>query len=123
MSEAFLPLGRFHRPLSWAARLTQATRVEEVVAMAREYLASWRPHDLRLLPSECLPPVLDSAEDITEFARLLAVRQFDPPDRSPGLDRMAAFFVKASWRIAQITGAMLAGVPTQRRVSQVASRR
>lgn len=113
MSDVFVNWGRFYRRARWGELLAHATVPSEVALIAKDYLAAWHPNEIGALPPECRATTIANSDDVVEFARILSVQQFDPQQRSAELDRMAAFFVRASWRIAAIAGAMRAGPRSQ----------
>ena len=107
MSESGNYWGRHYPAKTWGERLVHARDASEVVLVAQDFVSAWQPDELAALPSECRPTEIESGVDVAEFARVQAIHQFDTEERSAGHDRMTAFFVKASCRIAEVSGAML----------------
>ena len=91
--------------LNWFHQLDRAASVADVVRVTRDYLATWPPETLALLPPECRPGRLKSHEDIDELhARLVEEyrRTRLEGTRLSALQRMTSFIVRASMRIAQL---------------------
>ena len=93
--------------LTWFHQLDRAATVADVVRVTRDYLATWPPETLALLPAECRPGRLKSHEDIDELHACLAdeyrrTRLEGTP--LSALQRMTSFIVRASMRLAQLDG-------------------
>lgn len=91
--------------LSWQGRLDSSTSPEEVVAIARDFLAAFTPYELATLPDKCRPPgKLYDGEDLTTFAFELARHNCDQDsDGSAALvHKFANFFCHASIRLSEI---------------------
>ena len=97
--------------LSWFRQIDNARSPLEVVAVARDYVASWMPHDLGRLPPACRPGKLRDAIDIEDLhARLVEEYRVS---RSTGedlrlLQELTSFMVRASIRVAELGN----GAPT-----------
>ena len=89
----------------WEGRLHEASTREEVVSVAREFVARWSPAELAALPVESLPAKIVDDEDVSQYALRLMQRSCagDRMDDGP-LQHLASFFNHASSRLAQITG-------------------
>jgi len=90
--------------LYWSRQIDAATSAMEVVAIARDYLATWTPKDLAKLPRECRPGRVKSPGDIEQLHASL-VEEYRQ-DRLAGeelsaLQRLTSFIVRASVRLAQ----------------------
>jgi len=86
-------------------QLDHAVSAAEVVALARDYLASFTPYDLAALPDVCRPPgKLYDAEDVTTYAFDLVRHDFEKePERVARLvHQLAGFFSYASVRLSEI---------------------
>ena len=63
----FLPSIRFE---DWKVRIVEAGDLPQLMQVARDYLASWSPEDLRMLPSDLAATALMNADDIVARATL-----------------------------------------------------
>src|SRR6187549_397945 len=91
--------------LSWFQQIDAANSPSEVVAVTRDYLATWTPDELGLLPAQCRPGRVKDAQDI-ENLHVNLVEEYGR-NRLGGealvsLQRMTSFIVRASVRIAQL---------------------
>jgi hypothetical protein len=97
---------------SWYSQLDRAKTVSEAVAVARDFMATWSPEDLALLPPACRPGRLRDEEDIEALHEMLVEAYRDARTTGRELDalqRMTSFMVRTSIRIAEITGESSAG--------------
>jgi hypothetical protein len=82
-----------------------ATDPEQIVQLANRFVAAHDESERARLPSHCLPPAIETPQDVCNYAFRLTQEQlrFGGP-LGPGLllDRMALFFSLASSRIAQL---------------------
>jgi len=92
----------------WAACLASATREDDVINAANEYVASWTQAELARLPSECRPPVFHTPQQISNYAFVLTRAELAG---NLANDRMLAFFSHASQRVAII--AHVRGAPAR----------
>ena len=83
-------------------RLVGADSVEAVIAVVRDYLAQWDPHELARLPENCRPDAVNSAEDVQWWADTFAVEYQAGEIVSRELQEMHDFFQSAAGRIRQI---------------------
>lgn len=88
--------------ISWQERFDLAQSESEVVAVARDYLASLDPFEVAQLPEWCKPRKLFDASDIASYAFDLAREHTRQSQAAPGVHRMAALFVHANIRLSQI---------------------
>lgn len=93
--------------LSWQGRLANSTSPEEVVAIARDFLAAFTPYELATLPDKCRPPgKLYDGEDLTTFAFELARHNYscaqDPDGSAALVHKFANFFCHASIRLSEM---------------------
>lgn len=91
--------------ISWQGQLDAATSASDVVAVARDYLATFSPYELAGLPEICRPPSkLYDGEDITTYAFDLVRHDFEkePPAVAELVHRLANFFSHASIRLSEI---------------------
>jgi hypothetical protein len=93
-------------PLTWAQRLESAETPEEVVSIAREFIAQFTPYEIHALPAPCKPPAkfVDEA-DIGAYAYALVRHECeDNAEHAQLVHKMAAFFSTAAKRIAELLG-------------------
>lgn len=91
------------RANSWQERLDLAETEDDVVLVARDYLASLHHSEIADLPEVCKPRKLFTAADVGTYAFDLA--RCDCEDRegiAKLVHRLAAFFVSANVRLSQI---------------------
>jgi hypothetical protein len=92
--------------VSWAQRLAAARTESEVVAVARDFLATFSPYDLARLPEECRPGRIVDGSDVNDFALLLV--RYDQDDRQGTarcIHRLTTFFTNASIRLSELLAA------------------
>lgn len=90
--------------LYWSRQIDAATSATEVVAVARDYLATWTPKDLAKLPLECRPGRVKSRGDIEQLHAGLVEeyhRNRLTGEELSALQRLTSFIVRASVRLAQ----------------------
>jgi hypothetical protein len=85
--------------IDWENRLGAATTEPEVVALAKDFLASFTPGEIARLPESCRPRKLFDADDVTNYAFELAWRNCED---GGVIERFARFFSQASRRLSQI---------------------
>ena len=89
-------------PLTWQERLDQAVTEDEVVAVAREYLATVTPQEIARLPDAVRPGKLVDANDVTTYAFDLVRSECDDPAGTGTLQRLAHIMSRASIRLSEI---------------------
>jgi hypothetical protein len=93
--------------LYWFRQIDDANSAREVVAIVRDYLATWTPKDLAKLPSGCRPGRVKSPGDIEQLHACL-VEEYRQDrlagDELSALQRLTSFIVRASVRLAQFGG-------------------
>ena len=92
---------------SWYSQLDRAKTVGEAVGVARDFMATWSPDELALLPASCRPGRLRDDEDVEMLHGTLveAYRLSRATGRElDALQRMTSFIVRASIRLAELTG-------------------
>ncbi len=90
-------------PVGWQDQLEDADNVHDVIAIVRDFLASWDRHDLADLPEPCRPGKMFDANDVQSYA--LQLLRFDCASDSGAaqlITRMASFFSNASARLSAI---------------------
>ena len=86
-------------------QLSRASTVDEIVAVTRDYLASWSPVDLERLPDNCRPAWVRTPDDIEQWADRLAAesaRAMLVLEDERRLDRLTSHFLIASVRLRQL---------------------
>lgn len=98
--------------IAWYHQLEDATSAVEVVSIARDYLASWTPHELSKLPQSVRPGKLRDASDI-ELLHEALIDEFRTSQASgeelARLQELTSFVVRATQRIAELGNAEAAG--------------
>ena len=91
----------------WFRQIDSATSAGEIVAVARDYLATWTPKELAKLPRECRPGRVKSPGDIEQLHACL-VEEYRQNrlagEELSALQRLTSFVVRASVRLAQFDG-------------------
>lgn len=93
--------------LAWFRQIDDARTLGEVVAVARDYLARWSPQELASIPEPCRPGRLRDHRDLEELhARLVEEYRRDrlEGEARAAVQRLTSFCVRASVRIAQLSG-------------------
>lgn len=96
----------------WFRQIDAATSAAEVVAVARDYLATWTPKDLAKLPRECRPGRVKSRGDLEQLhASLVEEYRLNrlAGEELSALQRLTSFVVRACVRLAQFDGGKDAG--------------
>jgi hypothetical protein len=91
--------------ISWYRQLANAKGTLEVVAIVRDYLTTWTPHDLARLPQAARPGRIRDEEDV-ELLHSAAVEEYRST-RATGedldlLQQLTSLLVRASMRIAEL---------------------
>ena len=87
--------------VGWHGMLNEAVTQEDVVAIARDYLAQWSPQEISRLPAVLRPGKIVDADDIACYAVALVQEQV-AAEQVPAVHKMATFFSNASLRLSQI---------------------
>ena len=88
---------------TWPGNLHAARTEEEVVEVARDFLATFGPTELASIPARLRPPRLRDGKDVTDYAyTLVRFRVDDERSSSALIDRLSAFFSDATVRISQL---------------------
>jgi len=92
---------------SWYSQLDRAKTVGDAVAVARDFMATWSPEELALLPPSCRPGRLRDEEDVEALHATLVEAYRQSRATGPELDalqRITSFVVRASIRLAELGG-------------------
>ena len=96
--------GRHERPSGlWPHVLDGATNEQDLVAIVRNYLATWSPEEIARLPVSCRPGKVIDGEDVSDYAFRLASSHVDfsgPLADRLLLERLMGFFTHAAARFA-----------------------
>lgn len=96
------PLHPHGHPLTWQERLDQALTEDEVVSVAREYLATVTPQEVARMPVAVRPGKLVDANDVTTYAFDLVRAECDDAMGTSALQRLAHIMSRASIRLSEI---------------------
>lgn len=90
--------------VGWQGRLAAAASREDVVGVARDFLALVGPEEIARMPADCRPGKLVDGDDVANYAVTLARRSCDPDCLGDhNLQRVGAFFGDALARLTQLT--------------------
>jgi len=92
---------------SWFSQLDRAKSTADVLAVTRDFLATWGPDELQLLPPDCRPGRLRDEEDVETLHSTLveAYRVSRATGRElEALQRLTSFIVRASIRLSEVNG-------------------
>jgi len=91
--------------LPWFQQLDRARDTAQVVAIARDYLATWTPEELAKLPAACRPGRIRAAADLEDL-HACAVDAFrttrDSGETLKALQLITSFLVRANLRLVQL---------------------
>jgi len=92
--------------VSWSDRLDAARNENELLEVARDFLATFSPYDLARLPESMRPGRLVDANDVSELAFVLLSHGAHDVSGAPrGLHRLRRFFTHASVRVSELMAA------------------
>jgi hypothetical protein len=90
--------------IGWQKRLDEASTLEEVVDVCRDFLVLWKPAELAELGVDFRPAQHLEVGDVSPYAlKLLMKMGVGDRATAPMLHRMSTFFTKAALRLADIT--------------------
>jgi hypothetical protein len=90
---------------TWQMLLDSAAAEHEVVHIARDFIASFTPHEVELMPVECRPRKLVDGDDVARYGYDLAMHRWDREDAGTAVvEVFAKFFADASERVARVCG-------------------
>lgn len=87
---------------TWQQRLDVARTPQEVVDIARDFVATFTAYELYALPEPCRPSTKLFAEDIPHLAFELVRHGCATAETAGTVHRLAAFFAHAAGRLAQL---------------------
>lgn len=85
--------------------LREVTNDEDVVRLARDYLAQWSPDELAFIPRDSRPGHIRDAEDIADTAMALTRARISSFEPETALTEMEGFFAQACVRLSQLEAA------------------
>jgi hypothetical protein len=88
--------------ITWQQALDSAHTSQKVVRLAREFVATFSPLEIELLPAGCRPSAKIFEEDIAAYAFDLVRYEMDHGDLPELLHKLARFFSHAATRLGQI---------------------
>ena len=90
-----------HPSRSWHGVLDEAASPDEVVAVARDFIARLSPEEFSALPPDCRPRKLVDADDVVDYAVTLARESCAGESLADSLlHQIAAFFTHACARLS-----------------------
>lgn len=87
---------------TWQQRVAAARTAQEVVDIARDFVASFTPYELQAVPETYRPSTRLFADDIPHLAFDLVRHECVDAQAAEVIQRLAAFFSHASARLAQL---------------------
>lgn len=88
---------------TWQMLLESSQDEHDVVRVARDFVASFTPHEIELLPPSCRPAKLVDGGDIASYGYDLTLHRWDDDEAAaPIIQAFARFFADATLRLAQI---------------------
>jgi hypothetical protein len=98
--------------ITWYHLIDNATSIPEVVGVARDYIASWTPQEIALLPERCRPGKVRDAYDIELLHDCVIEEYRDSLASGEGLSRLqelTSFLVQAMQRITDLSARNASG--------------
>lgn len=112
--------------VTWYRLLDSARTPLEVVAIARDYLATWTPEEIARLPVAVRPKKLRDERDVEDLHSALVEEYRDTVATGLALDalqRLTTFMVRATIRISELAEPRATGEPSSARSKSAAPRR
>ncbi len=98
--------------IAWYHLIDNATSTPEVVGVARDYIASWTPREIGLLPERCRPGKLRDAYDI-ELLHDCVIEEYRGSQATgeelSRLQELTSFVVQAMQRITDLSAQNASG--------------
>lgn len=88
---------------TWQHRLDVASHPDEIVDVARDFLATFSPYELHALPEACRPPQKLFADDIATYAFELTTHECNTAQPGELVYKLARFFSHAATRLATLS--------------------
>ena len=112
--------------VTWYRLLDNAKHPLEVVAVARDYLATWTPEEIARLPADVRPGKLRDERDIEELHSMLVDQYRNTAATGLALDalqRLTTFMVRAVIRISELSQPKPTAEPSSTKPKTAAPRR
>jgi len=112
--------------VTWYRLLDNARNSLEVVAIARDYLATWTPEEIARLPAVARPGKLRDERDMEDLHSILVEQYRSTVATGPALDalqRLTTFMVRAMIRISELSGPKPTNEPVSKKPKNAAPRR
>jgi len=112
--------------VTWYRLLDNAKNSLEVVAIARDYLATWTPDEISRLPPAVRPGKLRDESDVEDLHSRLVDEYRDTAATGAALDalqRITTFMVRSTLRLAELAEPKPTGEPGSPKQKSAASRR
>lgn len=88
----------------WRNLIRASGHEEEVLSLVRDHMARWSPEEIARLPEDCRPGRIRDAEDISQWAFLLASNHCAGYGRDDDglLERMLELVTQAAIRLSEL---------------------
>jgi hypothetical protein len=91
----------------WRNVIRESQHEDEVIQLVRDQMARWSPEEIARLPEDCRPGRVRDAEDISQWAFVLATNHcaataHEQEHDEKLLDRMLEFVTQAAVRICEL---------------------
>jgi hypothetical protein len=90
----------------WFTRLDHAKSSAELITVVKDFMATWTPAELALLPEKCRPSSIND-EQYVECLRSTLVEEYRVTDATGNelelLQRLTSFFLRASIRLSELS--------------------
>ena len=93
--------------LQWHHKVEACEDTSQLLSVARDYLASWEPEDLAIVPSQARPTQIKGVDDIAYWHQRLVDCYVTGAARGRGMEQvrgMLHFFALAIQRAAELRG-------------------
>ncbi len=90
---------------AWFAQIDRAKSIPEVIGVVRDFLATWTPVELALLPEKCRPSRVRDQVDVENLHSLLVEEYRASRASGEALDmlqKLTSFALRASIRLAEL---------------------
>lgn len=89
---------------TWQMLIEAAGSEQDVVHVARDFVASFTPHEVELMPAELRPRKIVDGDDIARYGYELSTHAREEDDPGSAVIRVfACFFANAAERLARVS--------------------
>ncbi|HET9581152.1 MAG TPA: hypothetical protein VFP44_25225 [Usitatibacter sp.] len=89
--------------ITWHSLLESSQGEQDVLRVARDFIASFTPHEIELLPASCRPGKLVDGQDVALYGYELTLHRWDEDEAAaPVIQSFASFFADATEHLARI---------------------